>query len=102
MSEFTNEQLFSCCENNEAPNWANYEGLILGGCVECVSNPEAPPETQEKEILGGQDREDAQFFTIYGWNEGSRAITDIDDLDQAISILQHLSETSGLEYWINC
>jgi|TARA_E500000318_G_C3562120_1_gene213953 hypothetical protein len=102
MSEYSNTELYSCCENNEAPNWGDFTLLTLEGCVEEVSNPDAAPKDQVKDILGGQVREDAEFFTVYGWNNGSRAITDVDDLEQAIRIIQHLSETSGLEHAVLC
>lgn len=52
MSDFTNNQLFNCCQSESAPNWADFDYLILGGAATHVMNPEAEPKDQETQTEG--------------------------------------------------
>jgi hypothetical protein len=95
-------ELFNCRRGFEEPNWADYEYLVLGGCITDVSDPEAAPDQQSSEIIGNIPRDEAEFFTVYGCKEEHSAITDVRDFDGAIRVIQHLSTISGLEYEVEC
>ena len=102
LATYPKTELYSCCEGNRAPDWSEYEYLVLEGCT---TIPLAPGPTSEKgsnENLGLQDRKAADFFTVYAWKDGCRAITDVGDFNKATRLIKHLSEISGLEYQINC
>lgn len=99
-NNYTNLDLYNCCSSLTPPNWDQYEHLTVEGCIKLPLDPALPDA--EYEVLGQQDREDAEFFTIYGWNHGSHAITDAPCVEDAIGIVEHLSKVSGLQYRIQC
>lgn len=101
-NEYTNADLYNCCNGLEAPNWAEYIHLTLEGCIRVPIRSSGQPEEGEYEIQGHQDRIDAEFFTIYGWNCGSHAITDVASFEEALRIAKCLSDISGLEIQTKC
>jgi hypothetical protein len=89
----TPDELFNCCANGTAPDWAQYTELVLEGVKNLSDDPE------ETQYTGGFDRYEADLFSVYALtHEGNAdAITDIDGtLAAADDILHHLSGLSGL------
>lgn len=96
---FTPAELFNCCMDLKEPDWKDFTNLELGGCVDAAG--EGPDETC---IEGGESREHAQFFTVYGHLSvgGCEAITDSDAFDDAQAVAARLCELSGLTLIIHC
>lgn len=90
-------KLFNCCTNHAEPDWTQYDGLELGGCI-------TVREAGEEWTEGGQLAADADFFTVYGRFRGGgcEAITDINTLDDANVIAQALATRSALPLAVFC
>lgn len=87
-------QNYNCCTNDQEPDWTQFTNLELGGCIE-----------EEDCTTGGIDREEAEFFTIYGRLKegGCEAITDVvDNVEVAISVAEEHSKRSKLPLNIFC
>lgn len=99
MPLYERTDLFNCCPQSAAPDWNRFTNLELSGCIDIAEEGAA-----ETCIEGGQCREDAHFFTIYGRLKegGCEAITDIKDFHAAEMIGMHLCELSGLGLDIHC
>lgn len=91
---YVNADLYNCCARGLEPDWTVYAELVLEGCKDLSSNPEAGTE-----ISGGFDRHEAEFFGVYAIHaEGyADAVTDVHGtLEEAERIMAKLSERSGL------
>lgn len=98
VAKVESEELFNCWTPGQEPDWTAFDWLALGGCV-TLEEGEPGEHTQ-----GGEDRDTAQFFTVYGHipNAGHDAITDIMSFDRAQEIGALLASRSGLELKIEC
>lgn len=94
-----NSTLFNCCTDHAAPDWSQFTGLEVGGCT-----TETDERTGDTFTNGGEDRADAEFFTIYGRmsEDGCEAITDCQTFELAETVAAHLSGLSGLSVSIYC
>lgn len=92
-----NDVLFNCCTNAEEPDWSRFDGIELGGC-------EMDPE-EDGVVNGGIDREQAEFFCVYGHLKegGCEAITDWHgSFEEAVGIAAELARISGHPMSIVC
>lgn len=89
----TPEKLYNCCTNYEPPDWSQFDGLELGGCIDDDGVTE-----------GGADRDDAEFFTVYGHLKvgGIEAITDCQTFDEGRAVMDYLSDLVGLPGEVFC
>ncbi|CAM5598910.1 hypothetical protein MAUB1S_10128 [Mycolicibacterium aubagnense] len=85
-------QLYNCCTNHEEPDWGQFDALELGGCRT------EKMDDGEEFVEGGYKRSEAEFFTVYGHlrKGGVEAVTDITMYGEAVAILSHLGEATGL------
>ncbi|KAB2661439.1 hypothetical protein F9K91_24895 [Brucella tritici] len=97
MMTITEGLLFNCCTEGKEPDWEQYDALELGGCIEEQIDGEGY-------TIGGIERKDATFFTVYGRLKegGAEAITDIQKYLGACIVLAALSELSGLPAANHC
>lgn len=98
MLNFTNDQLFNCCTAYEEPKWTDFTALELGACrTEHYDNGDTF-------TIGGQDRDKAEFFTVYARDhEGlAEAITDIPKFFGGCLVMAELSRISGLPASVVC
>lgn len=102
MNDYTNDDLYNCCENAQEPHWEDFKFLVLGGCSTAVVNPDAPIAEQETETVGNLHRSEAQFFTIYGFHDEHVPITDVNGFEKAQDILKVFTDMTGLEASIDC
>jgi len=113
MRQFTNDDLFNCCEHYAEPNWRDFTSLQLLGC-KAIAPQEGSLDMQAvalreflndgKYVLQGLGRDRAEFFTVYGIREGShaQAITSINELASAAMVLKELARRSGLAAHVLC
>lgn len=87
-------QNYNCCPGDQEPDWSLYSHLELDGCVE-----------GEGETIGQINRDDAEFFTIYGRfiKGGCEAITDVvDDYHVAERVAEEHAHRAKLPLNIYC
>lgn len=110
MTNFTNDQLFNMTKDHAAPDWTNYAHLEIGGCIDANEDPSAPfSPTQATDIIGGMDRDTAQFFTVYGRLHAdehgvmlAEAITDCNTLSSAQEIAALFTGWTHLPVHLEC
>ncbi len=91
--------LFNCCTAHAQPDWAAFDTLEIGGCIN-----EPQPFDDGTCIIGGVPKGDAEFFTVYGHLKegGFEAITDCDTYDDATNVAAALCELSSLPIVVAC
>lgn len=94
-----NSSLYNCCTKHEAPDWARFDAIEIGGC-----RNEADNNVDETYICGGYEAAEAEFFTVYGHliEGGVEAITDAPTLDEASRIANLFSSRNGLKIHVMC
>nr|WP_047577315.1 hypothetical protein [Methylobacterium sp. ZNC0032] len=100
MTTFEPIALFNCCTELVEPDWSQFDWLELGGCID-VNEPDDPNGTC---IEGGQSREEAHFFTVYGHlrEGGCEAITDAYGFEQGELVGLELARRAGLGLRVEC
>jgi hypothetical protein len=89
----TDEILFNCCTGNRPPDWSQFDGLEVGGCITFKD------EASGREITeGGIGDDKAEFWTVYGHLKtgGVEAITDCATRTLVDSVALMLRAISGL------
>ncbi|MCM2294789.1 hypothetical protein NAC44_20900 [Allorhizobium sp. BGMRC 0089] len=91
--------LYNCCHRANEPDWTQFSHLEIGGCVNL-----AEEGSDETCVEGGYDRDDAQFFAIYGrYKTGHcEAITDCPTFEDACAVYLILQKKSGLPLTVMC
>lgn len=95
---YTNDELYSLCPDRATPDWRQFDGLELGGCINVEIEGEAF-------VQGGTHADEAELFCIYGHlpRGGVVAITDVHGtFEDAERMLWHLSRASGLPFTVVC
>lgn len=91
--------LFNCQPNAQAPDWKLFDALEIGGCIN-----DAKDGDEETNIIGGIEREQAEFFTIYGHliEGGVEAITDVKTYKGAENIATLFALQTGFVIHVHC
>lgn len=100
MLKFTKDQLYNCCTEGREPDWAKFDALELGGCVDAFKDE----ETEDTCFESGYSREEAEIFTVFAHLKegGAEAITDIPKFFAGCLIMAELSRISGLPASVVC
>lgn len=91
--------LFNCCAGGVAPDWSQFDALEIGGCIN-----DADEGDEETNIVGGIERDQAEFFTVYGHLKtgGVEAITDVPSYQGAENIAALFAMQTGFVIHVFC
>ena len=91
--------LFNCCPNGQAPDWTLFDAIEIGGCIN-----EAEEGAEDTHIIGGIEREQAEFFCVYGHliEGGCEAITDVPTFEGALNIATAFAAQTGFAVHVYC
>jgi hypothetical protein len=91
--------LFNCQPNAQAPDWSQFEAIQIGGCIN-----DAEEGAEDTHIIGGIERDQAEFFCVYGHLKtgGVEAITDVPTYAGAENIASLFALQTGFAIHVHC